>query len=69
MAKSNKNINCIIYARLSQEDGYDSTSVSIEIRGHTNRHNKVIVQFTMSSSSSTSHSAAVLLQNSSHAGA
>lgn len=30
MAKSNKNINCIIYARLSQEDGYDSTSVSIE---------------------------------------
>ena len=30
MAKSNKNINCIIYARLSQEDGYNSTSVSIE---------------------------------------
>lgn len=30
MAKSNKNINCIIYARLSREDGYDSTSVSIE---------------------------------------
>lgn len=47
MAKSNKNINCIIYARLSQEDGYDSTSVSIEnqisiCKDYANEHGLII---------------------------
>jgi len=49
MAKSNKNINCIIYARLSQEDGYDSTSVSIEnqisiCKDYANEHGLIITK-------------------------
>ena len=30
MKKANNNIKCVIYARLSQEDGYDDRSISID---------------------------------------